>query len=131
MSLSRVERAFRSLKGIDLQVRPIHHHLAGRVKAHVFLCMLAYYVEWHLRRAWEPLLFQGEASKVANGKRATGKTPDGIPVMSYHDLLNELSGYTRNQMRFIQAPSVTATLHPTPSLLQQRAFELLGVTPAL
>lgn len=131
LSLSRVERAFRSLKGIDLQVRPIHHHLAGRVKAHVFLCMLAYYVEWHLRKAWEPLLFQGEAPRVANGKRATGETSDGLPVMSYHDLLQELAGYTCNLMRFIQAPSATATLHPTPSPLQQRAFDLLGVTPAL
>ena len=131
MRLSQVERAFRSLKGIDLQVRPIHHHLAGRVKAHVFLCMLAYYVEWHLRRAWEPLLFQGEAPKVANGKRATGKTADGLPVMSYHDLLKELAGYSRNLMRFIQAPTATTILHPTPSPLQRRAFDLLGVSPAL
>jgi hypothetical protein len=131
MRLSKVERAFRSLKGVDLQIRPIHHHLADRVKAHVFLCMLAYYLEWHLRQAWEPLLFQGEGSKVANGKRATGRTEEGLPVMGYRDLLKEMAAYSRNLMRFIQAPTATAVMHPTPSPLQQRAFDLLGVTPAL
>jgi hypothetical protein len=131
MRLSRVERAFRSLKGLDLQIRPIHHHLAGRVKAHVFLCMLAYYVEWHLRNAWEPLLFQGEPARIPNGKRATGRTQEGLPVMSYRDLLKELAGYSRNLMRFIQAPMATTVIHPKPSALQQRAFDLLGVSPAL
>ena len=131
MRLAKVERAFRSLKGIDLQIRPIHHHLAGRVKAHVFLCMLAYHVEWHLRQAWESLLFQGERAQVPGGKRATGRTSDGLPVVSYHDLLKELAGYTRNRMRFIQAPAATAVIHPKPSPLQQRAFDLLGVVPAL
>ena len=129
-SLSKVERAFRSLKDVDLQIRPIHHRLEDRVRAHVFLCMLAYHVEWHLRRAWEPLLLvEPEASP--SGKKATGRTKEGLVACRYRDLLKELAGYTRNTMRFANAPTATLTLHPTPSPLQQRAFDLLGINPAL
>lgn len=126
-SLSHVEWAFRSLKGLDLQIRPIHHRLEDRVKAHVFLCMLAYYVEWHLRKAWEPLLFDGEPQGVSNGKRRTKKTTDGLPVMSFKDLLADLGGLTRNLVRFSGA-SATVTLYSTPSLHQQKAFDLLALS---
>jgi hypothetical protein len=129
-SLSKVERAFRSMKSVDLQVRPIHHHLEERVRAHIFLCMLAYHVEWHLRRSWEPLLCMENPQKPA-GKKATGRTAEGLPVMRYRDLMRELAAYTRNTLRFAQAPKATITLHPTPSPLQQRAFELLGINPSL
>lgn len=130
-SLSKVERAFRSLKDVDLQIRPIHHRLEDRVRAHVFLCMLAYHVEWHLRQALESLLCAENPPKAHNGKRATGRTDDDLMVSRYRDLLRELAAYTRNTLRFAQAPKVTMTLYPTPSPLQQRAFDLLGVTPTL
>jgi hypothetical protein len=128
-SLSRVERAFRSLKDVDLQIRPIHHRLEDRVRAHVFLCMLAYHVEWHLRRAWEPLLLVEHPPMAHAGKKATGRTGDGLVACSYRDLLRELAGFTRNTMCFDKAPSVRVPLHPTPSPLQQRAFDLLGIKP--
>jgi len=130
-SLSKVERAFRSLKGVDLQVRPIHHRLEDRVRAHVFLCMLAYHVEWHLRQAWESLLCAENPPKAHNGKKATGRTDDDLMVSRYRDLLRELAAYTRNVLRFAQAPKASMTLYPTPSPLQQRAFGLLGITPNL
>lgn len=126
-SLSQVEWAFRSLKGMDLQIRPIHHRLEGRVRAHVFLCMLAYYVEWHLRKAWEPLLFDGEPQGVANGKRRTRRGAEGHPVMSFGDLLDDLKGLTRNQVVFPGA-STPVVLYSTPSPLQQKALDLLGVS---
>lgn len=130
-SLSKVERAFRSFKDVDLQIRPIHHRLEDRVRAHVFLCMLAYHVEWHLRQAWEPLLLAENPPRPNGGKKATGRTTDGLVATRYRDLLRELAGYTRNTMRFASAPQATLTLHPTPSPLQQRAFDLLGINPAL
>ena len=130
-SLSKVERAFRSFKDVDLQVRPIHHRLEDRVRAHVFLCMLAYHVEWHLRQAWEPLLLAENPPKPNGGKKATGRTEDGLVATRYRDLLRELAGYTRNTMRFTNAPQAALTLHPTLSPLQQRAFDLLGLNPAL
>lgn len=130
-ALSKVERAFRSLKAVDLQIRPIHHRLEGRVRAHVFLCMLAYHVEWHLRRAWEPLLWAGKEPKVPGGKKATGLNEEGMKVMRYRDLLRELAAYTRNTLRFSQAEKATLTLYPTPSPLQQKAFDLLRLNPAL
>jgi hypothetical protein len=98
--LARVERAFRTLKGIDLQIRPVHHWLAPRVRAHVFLCMLAYYVEWHLHEAWAPLLFHehdaagaeaertspvqaAAVSPATQRKRTTRRTEAGLPVVGY------------------------------------------------
>ena len=129
-SLSHVEWAFRSLKGMDLQIRPIHHRLEDRVRSHVFLCMLAYYVEWHLRKAWEPLLFDGEPQDVHNGKRRTRRTPEGLPVMSFGDLLDDLKGLTRNLVVF-QGSTAPVVLYSTPSPLQQRALDLLGVSHAV
>lgn len=126
-SLSHVEWAFRSLKGMDLQIRPIHHRLEDRVRGHVFLCMLAYYVEWHLRKAWEPLLFDGEPQGVANGKRRTKRTLEGHPVMAFGDLMADLGGLTRNQVLFAGA-TTPVTLYATPSPLQKKAFDLLGLS---
>ncbi len=130
-ALSKVERAFRSLKAVDLQIRPIHHRLENRVRAHVFLCMLAYHVEWHLRQAWEPLLWTEKEPKANGGKKATGLNEEGVKVMRYRDLLRELAAYTRNTLRFSQAEKATLTLYPTPSPLQQKAFDLLRINPAL
>jgi transposase len=130
-ALSKVERAFRSLKDMDLQIRPIHHRLENRVRAHVFLCMLAYHVEWHLRRAWEPLLWAEKEPKAHAGKKATGLNEDGMKVMRYRDLMRELAAYTRNTLRFNQAEKATLTLYPTPSPLQQKAFDLLHLKPAM
>ena len=130
-SLSKVERAFRSLKDMDLQIRPIHHRLENRVRAHVVLCMLAYHVEWHLRRAWEPLLWAEKEPKPHAGKKATGLNEGGMRVMRYRDLMRELAAYTRNTLRFNQAEKATLTLYPTPSPLQQKAFDLLHLKPAM
>ena len=140
--LSDVERAFRSLKTIDLKVRPIHHRLAPRVRAHLFLCMLAYYVEWHMREAWRPLLFADEdqAAKqtrdpVAPAKRSaaalrkvrTKVLDDGTPVHSFSTLLKGLSRIVRNACRQRdagpEAPTFEIVTTPTPP--QQRAYDLL------
>jgi transposase len=141
-SLAEVERAFRSLKGLDLQIRPIHHRLADRVRAHILLCVLAYYIEWHMRAAWRELLFADEdqAAKatrdpVAPAKRsadadrkAFSKTlADGTPAHSFSTLLNELSTIVRNTCRATpadqEASIFDAVTKPNPK--QQRAFELL------
>ncbi|HEX2664852.1 MAG TPA: IS1634 family transposase, partial [Candidatus Acidoferrum sp.] len=115
-SLSTVERAFRSMKSVDLKVRPIHHHHPERVKAHVFLCMLAYYVEWHMRRALAPLLFDEEDHEAAETQRSSivapaqrslsaqqkalsKQTGDGFPVHSFRTLLADLATLTRNRVR--------------------------------
>jgi Transposase DDE domain len=141
-SLARVERAFRSLKSIDLEVRPVHHRLAGRVRAHVFLCMLAYYVAWHMRRKLAPLLFEdhdrpaaavsrtspvtaAQVSFAARAKARTRKTDDGEPVHSFRTLLADLATLTRNTVRFGDNLPITILSRPTPP--QQRAFDLLGV----
>jgi hypothetical protein len=141
-SLARVERAFRSLKSIDLKVRPVHHRLAGRVRAHVFLCMLAYYVAWHMRRTLAPLLFEdhdrpaaavsrtspvaaAQVSPAARAKARARKTDDGEPVHSFRTLLADLATLTRNTMRLGEALPFTALSRPTA--IQQRAFHLLGI----
>ena len=111
-ALTRVERAFRTLKTADLQVRPIHHRLAERVRAHLFLCLLAYYVEWHMREAWGPLLFAdeelgertrtrdpvaaAEPSASAKRKKATRRAADDTPLHSFRTLLEDLANVTRN-----------------------------------
>jgi Transposase DDE domain len=140
-SLAHVERAFRSLKSIDLDIRPVHHRLAGRVRAHVFLCMLAYYVAWHMRRKLTPVLFEdhdreaaaaartspvaaAEVSPAARAKARARKTEDGQPVHSFRTLLADLATLTRNIVRFGDALPMTVLSRPTP--IQQRAFDLLG-----
>jgi transposase len=141
--LSVVERAFRSLKTVDLKVRPIHHRLEDRVRAHVFLCMLAYYVEWHMRRKLAPLLFEDhdkEAAKLrresvvkpalrseaADLKAGTKHNQDGLPVHSFRSLLSDLATLTLNQIQpGATLPSFNKLTNPTP--LQKKAFSLLGL----
>jgi len=141
-SLAQVERAFRSIKTVDLDVRPVHHRLAGRVRAHVFLCMLAYYVVWHMRKALAPLLFEdhdkdnagnGRPSPVAPAKvsaaakanAASRKTADGLPVHSFRTLLQDLATLTRNTVRLGDAPPANLLASPTP--IQQQVFAKLEV----
>lgn len=140
--LSEVERAFRSLKTIDLKVRPIHHNAERRVRAHIFLCMLAYYVEYHMKEAWRALLFadekQGakarrdpvapaERSQSALEKARSKRLPDGTRVHSFHTLLESLGTRTRNVCRRIGAPAGEATFEMVtpPSSEHQRAYDLL------
>jgi len=142
--LQQVERAFRSYKTVDLHVRPIHHRAENRVRAHIFLCMLAYYVEWHMRRALAPMLFDdddksGAASKrksivapaqrsdSALAKAATKNTNDGLPVHSFQTLLADLATITKNRVASkIAGLEFDRITRPTP--LQDRAFELLEVS---
>ncbi len=141
-SLAHVERAFRSLKTVDLKVRPIHHRTADRVRAHIFLCMLAYYVEWHMREAWRALMFadtdqQAKAtrdpvaparrSKAALAKAARHTLDDGTPVHSFATLLDELATVVRNTCRTPKAGPNAPTFEvlTTPNATQQRAFALL------
>jgi transposase len=141
-ALANVERAFRSLKTIDLKVRPIHHRTADRVRAHIFLCMLAYYVEWHMREAWRELMFadtdqQAKAmrdpvapakrSKAALAKVARHTLDDGTPAHSFSTLLAELATIVRNTCRTPKAGPDAPTFEvlTTPNAKQQRALELL------
>ena len=143
--LSKVERAFRSLKTVDLKIRPIHHWIERRVRSHVFLCMLAYYVEWHMRESLAPLLFDDEdpkagetrrASVVAPAKRSRAadakaqarRTKDALPVQSFQGLMRDLATIARNrvQPRIEGVPAFVKVTTPTP--LQQRALDLLRVT---
>jgi hypothetical protein len=142
--LSSVERAFRSLKTVDLKVRPIHHHLETRVRAHIFLCMLAYYVEWHMREAWRELMFADEdqaakatrdpvaparRSAAAEEKARSKQLDDGTPVHSFHTLLEELSTIVRNTCRVPQTAS-TFPMLTIPNDLQLHARELIDkITP--
>ena len=144
--LAVAERAFRSLKTVDLKVRPIHHRLADRVKAHVFLCMLAYYVEWHMRESLAPILFDDDdkpaaeaarrsmvapAQRSAKAKRKalTKRTEDDLPVHSFQTLLRDLATLAKNRVRFGQDPGVTTTTLTEPTAVQQRALDLLRITP--
>ena len=141
-ALANVERAFRSLKTVDLKVRPIHHRTADRVRAHILLCMLAYYVEWHMREAWRELMFadtEQEAkatrdpvaparrSKVALAKLARHALDDGTPAHSFATLMAELATIVRNTCRIPKAGPDAPTFEvlTTPNAKQQRAFELL------
>jgi len=145
-SLAGVERAFRSLKTVDLDIRPIFHWVSPRVRAHVFLCMLAYHLEWHMRQALAAILFDdhdraaGEAlrpspvakarpSPAAKRKAKTKRTNDGLPVHSFRTLLADLATLTRNTVRWANAPVMVLLASPTQ--IQQRAFNLLGVKPQL
>lgn len=143
--LADVERAFRCLKGIDLRVRPIYHRTEDHVRAHLFLCMLAYYVEWHMRRALAPLLFHDEElrqsrqerdpvaaatlSAAAKQKKTRRRTiDDDLPVHSFDTLLQVLALRCRNRCSMKSDPSATAFFQLTePDPLQKRAFELLGL----
>jgi hypothetical protein len=146
--LANVERAFRSIKTVDIEVRPIHHRKADRVRAHVFLCMLAYYVEWHMRRALATMLFDdhdkaaGEAARgsvVAPAHRSPAalekaqlkQTADGEPVHDFHSLLRDLATVCKNrvQPKAKGAAAFDMTTLPTP--LQKRAFGLLQVEPRM
>jgi Transposase DDE domain len=141
-ALAHVERAFRSLKTIDLKVRPIHHRLADRVRAHIFLCMLAYYVEWHMREAWRELMFAdtdrqakttrapvapAKRSKAALAKAARHSLDDGTPVHSFSTLLAELATITRNTCRTPKAgpDAPTFELVTTANQKQKRALQLI------
>ena len=141
-ALANVERAFRSLKTIDLKVRPIHHRTADRVRAHIFLCMLAYYVEWHMREAWRELMFadtdqQAKATRdpvapakrsaAAQAKAATHTLDDGTPAHSFASLLAELSTLVRNTCRTPGADPDAPTFEvlTTPNVKQARALELI------
>jgi transposase len=144
-SLSGVERAFRSLKTVDLHVRPIHHRLPDRVRAHILLCMLAYYVEWHMRQLLAPLLFDdhdktaaesarasvvapAQRSAVALRKAATKKTDDGFPVHSFQTLLGDMATIVKNRIQPTDKKIPAFDMLTTPTTLQQRTFDLLGVT---
>ena len=146
--LATVERAFRSLKSVDLEVRPIHHRNAHRVRAHVLLCMLAYYLEWHMRQALKPILFddhdkaaaaaarpsivaKAERSSAAERKAATKRTADGAPVHSFRSLLDDLATITRNIMAMAQSPDANFVLYPKLTPAQDRAFQLLDVSSKL
>ncbi len=139
--LAKVERAFRDMKSDDLQIRPIHHRLEERVRAHVFLCMLAYYLEWHLRKAWAPLLFmdddpqlgadpvtQATRSARALAKARTQRTASGEIVHSYRTLLDHLALQTRSTMTIAGSGPCHKITEPTP--LQAKALELVRALPA-
>lgn len=143
--LSKVERAFRSLKTVDLKIRPIYHHLEGRVRAHVFLCMLGYYVEWHMREKLQSILFDDEdkasaeslrssivapaqRSARAKAKDRTKRTEDDLPVHSFQTLLADLATLAKNRVRTVGGSSCEFYMLTRPTELQRRAFELLGVS---
>ena len=143
-SLSLVERAFRCLKSVDLQIRPVYHWLADRVRAHVFLCMLAYYLEWHMRQHLAPMLYDDTNKDAAEAQRAsvvakagrspaaitkqtTGRTEDGLPVHSFRTLLADLATLTRNTVVTASDPGRCFTLSARPTALQQKALDLLGL----
>jgi len=143
-SLAMVERAFRCIKTVDLQVRPVHHWLADRVRAHVFLCMLAYYLEWHMRQRLAPMLFddtdkeeigalrksvvaQAQRSPAAVKKQTTGLTEDGLPVHSLRSLLADLATLARNTITTAITPHYPLTVLTRPTSIQQKAFDLLGI----
>jgi hypothetical protein len=141
-SLAQVERAFRTMKGVDLQIRPIHHWLGERVRAHVFLCMLAYYVEFHMRRALAPMLFTdhapearerksavapSQASPAGIEKRTRRRSADGQAVMAWPDLLAHLATLTLNEVALPMKGTATFTLLARPTVLQEKAFALLGL----
>ena len=149
-SLAEVERAFRCLKGIDLLVRPIRHRTEDRVPAHIFLCMLAYYVEWHLRRAWAPLLFEDEErwegrkrrdpilpakpSDSAQRKKRSQETADGLPVHSFETLMEDLASrarvtYALKPLKAAENTKLKFQQVPEPTSVQARAYELIRMFP--
>src|SRR5580704_1767413 len=144
-SLSGVERAFRSLKTVDLHVRPIHQRLPDRVRAHILLCVLAYYVEWHMRQLLAPILFDDDdkpqvqaarASIVAPAQRSaaaklkafTKQTADGIKVHSFQSLIGDLATIVKNRIQPTDRNIPVFDMLTQPTTIQQRALDLLGVT---
>ena len=144
-SLSRVEHAIRSIKTVDLHVRPVYHWLSDRVRAHVFLCMLGYYLEWHMRQRLAPMLYddtdkqaadalrasivaKAERSPAAVTKQTTGRTDDGLPVHSFQTLLADLATITRNTVVTAIAPDAPFTITTRPTPIHKKAFDLLGVS---
>lgn len=141
-SLTQVERAIRTLKTVDLKFRPIHHRLADRVRAHILLCMLAYYVEWHMREVWRPLMFADEnqqtkqtrdpmapakRSRGAERKATTHTLDNGQPAHSFATLIAELATVVHNTCRTPASKPDTATfkLVTIPNAIQHRAIELI------
>ena len=144
-SLALVEHAIRSMKTVDLHVRPVYHWLPDRVRAHVFLCMLGYYLEWHMRQRLAPMLYddddkqaaealrasvvaKAERSPAAVAKQTTGLTADGLPVHSFQTLLADLATITRNTITTAIAPDLPFTITTRPTPIQNKAFALLGVS---
>ena len=145
-SLSAVERAFRTAKS-HLKVRPVYVYSEDHVRSHVFLCMLAYYVQWHMRQRLAPLLFDDDdrsaaragrktpvekagVSPSAKRKTDTKRTPDGFPVHSFETLLDDLSSVVLNKVRLPGQPESELAIVTRPTRLQARAFELLDVNPS-
>ena len=141
-SLSLVERAIRSIKTVDLHVRPVYHWLPERVRAHVFLCMLGYYLEWHMRQRLAPMLYddddkqaaealrksvvaKAERSPAAVTKQTTGRTPDGLPVHSFQTLIADLATLTKNTVEIATAPGIPFTITARPTPIQKKALDLL------
>jgi hypothetical protein len=146
-SLAQVERAFRSIKTVDLHVRPVFHYSVPRVRAHVFLCMLAYYVEWYMRQHLKPMLFDDEyldaasASRIspvvkavrsqhAKAKDASKSADDGLPLHSFRTLLQDLGTLAYNITHTNLNPKAKIILTTRPTPLQAKAFALLGLNPA-
>lgn len=144
-SLACVERAFRCIKTVDLHVRPVYHWLADRVRAYVFLCMLAYYLEWHMRQRLAPMLFddtdkaaaealrpsvvaRAPRSPAAVTKQTTGQTEDGLPVHSFRSLLADLATLVRNTVVTAITPHYPLTVLTRTTPVQHKALALLGVT---
>ena len=145
-SLAHVERAFRSIKTVDLNVRPVFHYSEQRVRAHVFLCMLAYYVEWHMRARLKPMLFDDEhldeasasraspvlkavRSEQAKAKDASKHADDGLPLHSFRTLLRDLGTLTYNIARTGANPNATIVVTSRPTPVQDKAFRLLALSP--
>lgn len=142
-NLAQVERAFRCIKGIDARVRPIFHHTPDHVRAHIFICMLAYYVDWHLRQAWAPLLFADESlpqtrrtrdpvasagiSPETKTKKRTRRTDDGFEVQSFDSLMAILGTRCQNTCRMKMQGDQMFSQNTQPTPLQKRALELLGI----
>jgi transposase len=146
-SLAQVERAIRSIKTVDLHIRPIFHWTPPRVRAHVFLCLLAYHVEWHLRQRLAPMLYddaekataealrtsvvaKAQRSPSAIAKQTHGTTPDGLPVHSLQTLLADLATLARNVVTTALDPAHEFVVHTRPTKLQQKALDLLAINPA-
>jgi transposase len=145
-NLAQVERAIRSIKTVDLHIRPIFHWAAPRVRAHVCLCMLAYHLEWHMRQRLAPMLYddaekdlaetlrssvvaKAQRSPSAITKQTSGVTPDGLPVHSFRSLLADLATLAKNTVVTVLNPNHEFTLHTRPTVIQQKAFDILGLNP--